>query len=56
MITESKENLTISRKTKGKLPSLPFSQIKNDILGKRFKLDISFIEKKTIKVKLINES
>lgn len=31
--------------TKGKLPSLPFALIKNDILGKNYSLSLAFINK-----------
>jgi probable rRNA maturation factor len=34
---------TISNKTKGKLPSLPFVSIKNRILGTRFELGLTFL-------------
>ncbi|MEZ4103380.1 MAG: rRNA maturation RNase YbeY [Candidatus Paceibacterota bacterium] len=44
---ESK-NLTVKRMTKGKLPSLPFVRIKNEIIGKDYDLSITFVDKKTI--------
>ena len=34
---------TITNKTKGKLPSLPFVSIKNKILGEKYELDITFL-------------
>jgi len=39
------ENISILNKTKGKLPSLPFLLIKNDILGKDYVLSLAFISK-----------
>jgi len=39
------ENISIVNLTKGKLPSLPFVLIKNDILGKKYSLSIAFISK-----------
>ena len=39
------ENISILNKIKGKLPSLPFIAIKNDILGKDYSLSIAFISK-----------
>ena len=40
------ENLSVINTTKSKLPSLPFLDIKNDILGKKFDLSIVFIDEK----------
>jgi len=40
------DKLSIINKTKGKLPSLPFVSIKDDILGKDYSLSIAFVEKK----------
>ena len=37
------ENFSVVNKTKGKLPSLPFVTIKNDILGKKYNLSLVFI-------------
>ena len=37
------ENVTITNKTKGKLPSLPFVEIKNSVLGKKYELSVVFI-------------
>jgi len=48
------KNLTIKRVTKGKLPSLPFVRIKNEILGKEYDLSIIFIKKTDIE-KLSNK-
>lgn len=42
-------NLTITRLTKGKLPSLPFLAVKNHILGKHFSLSLAFIDLPTMK-------
>src|SRR6185369_2414214 len=38
------EDFSITNKTKGKLPSLPFLQIKEDILGKKYSLSIAFVK------------
>ncbi len=38
-------DFSITNKTKGKLPSLPFLLIKNDILGENYSLSIAFIGK-----------
>jgi len=38
-----KDFCTITNKTKGKLPSLPFVSIKNKILGENYDLSIAFI-------------
>ena len=35
-------NISIKRQTKGKLPSLPFVSIRNQILGQKFELSILF--------------
>ena len=35
-------NISIMRATKGRIPNLPFSQIKNDILGKKYELSLVF--------------
>lgn len=48
------ENITITNKTKGKLPSLPFVFIKNDILGEKYSLSIAFVgEKKSQEINKI---
>ncbi|MCU0660511.1 MAG: rRNA maturation RNase YbeY [Candidatus Pacebacteria bacterium] len=36
------DTVSITRMTKGKLPSLPFLRIKNDVLGKTYDLSIVF--------------
>jgi len=41
-IFDVKNNLSIIRKTNGKLPRLPFARIKNKILGKDYALSIVF--------------
>lgn len=41
------ENFSIINKTKGKLPSLPFLDMKNEILGKNYSLSIALVGKKT---------
>jgi probable rRNA maturation factor len=43
------ENCTITNKTKGKLPRLPFVSIKNSILGEKYDLSVSFISAKAQK-------
>jgi len=42
------KNLEVKRMTKGKLPSLPFVRIKDEILGKGYELSITFVQKKVI--------
>lgn len=42
------KNLEVKRMTKGKLPSLPFARIKDQILGKGYELSITFVQKKVI--------
>lgn len=37
------KNLTVCRKTKGKLPSLPFVRIKEAVLGKEFDASVVFV-------------
>lgn len=37
------ETVAISNETKGKLPSLPFVHLKNDILGKKYSLSIVYV-------------
>jgi rRNA maturation RNase YbeY len=37
------ETLSVVRKTKGRLPSLPFEDLKNTILGKKYELSIVFV-------------
>ena len=39
------ENFSIINQTKGKIPSLPFLLIKDDILGKEYILPLAFISK-----------
>lgn len=43
------EDFSVINKTKGKLPSLPFLLIKDDILGKDYSLSIAFIGKKKMR-------
>jgi probable rRNA maturation factor len=45
---------TITNKTKGKLPRLPFVSIKNKILGDEYELGVSFLSKQ--KQKQINQT
>lgn len=40
---KSHRNLTITRETTGKLPSLPFLRIKETILGKHYDLSLVFV-------------
>ena len=35
-------NLSIVRKTKGRIPDLPFSEVKDDILGRDYELSLVF--------------
>jgi len=42
------ENITILNKTKSKLPSLPFSLLKDAILGKKYELSIAVVTPKEI--------
>jgi probable rRNA maturation factor len=42
------KNLEVKRMTKGKLPSLPFVRVKDEILGKGYELSITFVQKKVI--------
>jgi len=44
MVTDS--NISILNKTKGKLPRLPFVQLKNKILGEEYDLSLVFITSK----------
>ncbi len=43
------ETISIINKTKGKLPSLPFVILKNDILGKNYTLSVAFVGEITSK-------
>lgn len=42
------EKFLIINETKGKLPSLPFEQMKNKILGKKYELNLIFVSDKKI--------
>lgn len=42
------ENFTIINKTNGKLPRLPFADIKNQILGEDYSLSLVIVSKKEI--------
>ena len=42
------DNFSIINETKGRLPSLPFDKIKNKILGKKYELDLVFVNDKKI--------
>ncbi|MDQ3245220.1 MAG: rRNA maturation RNase YbeY [bacterium] len=41
------ESISILNKTKGKLPSLPFVFLKNDILNRKYALSIAFVGEQT---------
>lgn len=45
----SENNFDIKNNTKGKLPRLPFENIKNEILGKNYELSLVFIGEKLSK-------
>jgi probable rRNA maturation factor len=45
---KSEGNFTIKNKTKGKLPSLPFLNMKEKVLGKNYDLSLVIINKKEI--------
>jgi len=40
---------SLINKTKGKIPSLPFLKIKNDILGEKYSLSLAFVNEKESK-------
>ncbi len=40
------ENLSLINKTKSKIPTLPFLELRDDILGKNYFLSIAFLEEK----------
>lgn len=42
-------NTSIVRMTKGKLPSLPFVRVKEEILGKKYELSVAFVDLQTMK-------
>ncbi len=42
MFSDLGDNLFIRRNTKGRIPNLPFREIKNDILGKDYELSLVF--------------
>lgn len=41
------ERITLSNETKGRLPRLPFVDMKEQILGKKYELSISFVKPET---------
>ena len=45
------EKFSIINETNGRLPSLPFVQIKNKILGEKYELDLVFVDEKNNRVK-----
>lgn len=49
MERHSSGNTSILRKTKGKLPSLPFVRVKEEILGKTYELSVAFVDLQTMK-------
>ncbi len=48
MIRIITNTFSIFNETKGKLPSLPFEQIKNKILGYEYELNLIFVDEKKI--------
>lgn len=46
MQTIVSNNTSVIRKTKGKLPSLPFVNLKNAVLGKKYQLSVAFVGNK----------
>lgn len=42
MMIREQHNLTIRRQSKGKIPNLPFLEVKNTILGKDYELSLVF--------------
>lgn len=46
-LVDTNNNISIIRKTNGKLPRLPFVLIKNLILGKKYELSVVFVNRKT---------
>jgi probable rRNA maturation factor len=45
------DNFSVLNETKGKIPSLPFSSIKDNILGKKYSLSLAFLaEKKMLEI------
>ena len=40
-------NLSVVRRTRGDFPELPYQKIKDTVLGKRYQLDISFVDTPT---------
>jgi len=49
MIKDLEEKFSLLNKTKGKLPSLPFSDMATDILGKKYSLSLVFVSEKKSK-------
>ena len=47
MATLELNNLTVSRKTSGNIPLLPYQKMKDSVLGKKYELDISFVDTQT---------
>jgi len=45
-MSQINDNFNINKQIKGKLPSLPFLEIKNTILGKNYKLSVACVSKK----------
>jgi probable rRNA maturation factor len=43
------DNFSVINKTKSKIPNLPFSTIKEDILGKKYSLSLAFIGKEKMR-------
>lgn len=47
MPTLELNKLTVSRKTRGEIPPLPYQRVKDSVLGKKYELDISFVDTTT---------
>jgi len=48
------DNFSVLNTTKGKIPNLPFSVIKDDILGQKYSLSLAFVSKE--KMRELNNS
>lgn len=47
VVNKMQDKFSITNKTRGVIPSLPFLAIKDDILGKKYSLSLAFIDEKT---------
>jgi probable rRNA maturation factor len=43
------DNFSVLNETKGKIPNLPFSSIKEDILGEKYSLSLAFLAEKKMR-------